>query len=106
MPVQMNVLVAPIPMAGELAGAEQSLPQAQAQAAREAAFDELVHDRQKTPAVDPQEGMESLSKDGAGQGQELPEPQRKRRKAKESAPAATHAHSEGPWQGSIVNVNV
>ena len=108
MPVHMNLLVAPIPLVGELAGAELALPQAQAHAAREAAFDALVRDRQKTPAVDPQTGLESLGKDGGGQGPPPRRQQRGRRRpaSAEPAPTITHAHAEGPWQGVLINVNV
>ena len=96
MPVQMNVLVAPIPMVGELAGAEQALPLAQAQAAREAAFESLVHDRQKTPSVEAQDGMESLSKDGGGQGQPAPHRVRAVRQFEVTAAQPQQVGHQGP----------
>ncbi|MCA1985314.1 MAG: hypothetical protein LDL27_02425 [Desulfovibrio sp.] len=107
MPVPVNLLVAPIPLAGEIAGAQQALPQAQAQAAREAAFEALVHDRQKTPPVEAQGGLDALHEDGGGQqpGGQRPRPKRPR-PGQEPEPAPTHAHAEGPWQGVIINVNV
>ncbi len=106
MPVHMNLFVAPIPYAGELAGAQQALPQAYAETTRQQAFERLVQERTQVPKTEAGDGLQALSKDRGQQEQPLYQQGRRRRQPLEEDPVITHAHTEGPWQGMIINVNV
>lgn len=107
MPVHMNLLVAQLPLATEIAGAQQASIQAQAETARQTAFESLVQQRNQVPQVEEGEGMNAVDKDRSQQEQQ--QQRRGRRRQREPDPEAAptlHAHAEGPWQGGIINTKV
>lgn len=107
MPIHLNLVVAQIPLVGQLTGAEMAAPQAQAQVAREAAFEKLVEDRQKIPKTEHGAGLAGVDKD-TPQRDNHSRPRRRHRRHEPlpPEPAVLHAHSEGPFEGRIINVNI